>query len=53
VNAASLVGAREVATLHAERGRRLWFCGSYLGPGIPLLESAAVTAADVARAIER
>jgi predicted NAD/FAD-binding protein len=53
VNAASLVGAREVAALHDERGRRLWFCGSYLGPGIPLLESAAVTAANVARAIDR
>ncbi len=51
VNAASLVGAREVAALHDEPGRRLWFCGSYLGPGIPLLESAAVTAASVARRI--
>jgi predicted NAD/FAD-binding protein len=51
VNAASVVGAREVAAMHAEHGRRLWFCGSYLGPGIPLLESATVTAAAVARAI--
>ncbi len=52
VNAASLVGAREVDLLHAQHGRRLWFCGSYLGPGIPLLESAAATAATVARAID-
>lgn len=51
VNIASLAGARTVAQLHAEPGRRLWFCGSYLGPGIPLLESAAATAARVAAAI--
>ena len=38
--------------LHAQHGRRLWFCGSYLGPGIPLLESAAATAARVASAID-
>ena len=52
VNAASLVGAREMAMLHAQHGRRLWFCGSYLGPGIPLLESAATTAEKVALAID-
>lgn len=52
VNAAALAGAREVALLHAQHGRRLWFCGSYLGPGIPLLESAAATAARVAAAID-
>ena len=52
VNAASLVGAREIAMLHAQHGRRLWFCGSYLGPGIPLLESATATAARVAAAID-
>lgn len=52
VNAASLVGAREVDLLHVQHGRRLWFCGSYLGPGIPLLESATATAAKVARAID-
>ena len=52
VNAASLVGAREMALLHAQHGRRLWFCGSYLGPGIPLLESATATAARVAEMID-
>ncbi len=51
VNAASLDGARAVRMLHAQHGRRLWFCGSYLGPGIPLLESGARTALDVAEAI--
>lgn len=52
VNAASLVGAREMAVLQARHGRRLWFCGSYLGPGIPLLESAAATALRVTESIE-
>ena len=51
VNAASLEGARNVRLLQAQHGRRLWFCGSYLGPGIPLLEAASRTALDVATAI--
>lgn len=51
VNSASLEAAREMRLLQAQGGRRIWFCGSYLGPGIPLLESAARTAADVAAAI--
>jgi predicted NAD/FAD-binding protein len=51
VNGASLEGARTVRELQEQPSRRLWFCGSYLGPGIPLLESAARTATDVAAAI--
>lgn len=51
VNAASLEGARTVRLLHAQHSRRLWFCGSYLGPGIPLLEAAARTALEVSLAI--
>lgn len=51
VNGASLEGARLIRLLQTQHGRRLWFCGSYLGPGIPLLESAARTALDVAMAI--
>ncbi len=47
VNARALEGARIVDELHAEPGRRLWCSGSYLGPGIPLLESATATAAQV------
>ena len=35
-------------TLHQEPDRRLWFCGSYAGSGIPLLESAAASAVNVA-----
>jgi predicted NAD/FAD-binding protein len=52
VNGASLEAARTMRLIQAQPGRRLWFCGSYLGPGIPLLESAARTAADVAAAID-
>lgn len=51
VNGASLEGERALRMLHTQRGRRVWFCGSYLGPGIPLLEAAARTALDVTSAI--
>lgn len=37
-----------LARLHQEAGRRVWFCGSYAQPGIPLLESAVRSAAVVA-----
>jgi hypothetical protein len=52
VNARALEGARIVDELHAEPGRRLWCSGSYLGPGIPLLESATATAAKVVSQID-
>ena len=52
VNARALEGARLVEALHEEPGRRLWCAGSYLGPGIPLLESATATAAKVATRID-
>ncbi|MEY4609210.1 MAG: hypothetical protein RL625_1427 [Gemmatimonadota bacterium] len=52
VNARAIEGARLFERLHEEPHRRLWCCGSYLGPGIPLLESATATAARVARAID-
>lgn len=39
--------------MHAEPDRRVWFCGSYASVGIPLLESAAVSATRVADAIRR
>ena len=48
VNADSSRGWQELAALHREPGRRLWFCGAYAGAGIPLLESAVRTAHDVA-----
>ena len=33
--------------LQREEGRRIWFCGSWAAPGIPLLESAVASAAAV------
>jgi len=38
--------------LHAEAGRRVWLCGSYAMPGVPLLESAVRSAYAVAAGIE-
>lgn len=35
-------------TLHAEAGRRVFFCGSWAHPGVPLLESAVRSAMAVA-----
>ena len=35
--------------LHAEPGRRVFFCGSYAARGIPLLESATASSKAVAR----
>jgi hypothetical protein len=29
--------------LHAQPGRRVWFCGAYASPGVPLLESATTS----------
>lgn len=38
----------ELQVLHAQPGRRLWFCGSYAARGIPLLESGVRSAIAVA-----
>lgn len=38
--------------LHAEPGRRTWWCGSYAEAGVPLLESAVRSALAVAARIE-
>jgi predicted NAD/FAD-binding protein len=55
VDAASERALVALEQLHAEPGRRVWFCGSYAQPGIPLLESAVrsaeVVAARVAAAV--
>lgn len=47
VDGASERALAGLARLHAEPGRRVWFCGAYAQPGIPLLESA-VRSAEVA-----
>ena len=49
VDAASQQALAGLARLLDEPGRRLWFCGSYAQAGIPLLESAARSAHEVAR----
>ncbi|OYU98547.1 MAG: hypothetical protein CFE45_16080 [Burkholderiales bacterium PBB5] len=49
VDAASQQALAGLERLLDEPGRRLWFCGSYAQAGIPLLESAARSAHEVAR----
>ena len=34
----------QLLQLHSQPDRRVWFCGSYANPGIPLLESGVVSA---------
>jgi predicted NAD/FAD-binding protein len=51
VRADSAAALAALAQLHAEPGRRLWFCGSYAQPGIPLLESAVRSAEAVVEAL--
>ena len=48
VTPASLRALAQLQDLRAQPNRRLWFCGSYASHGIPLLESAAVSALLVA-----
>ncbi|MCB9645599.1 MAG: NAD(P)-binding protein [Deltaproteobacteria bacterium] len=42
---------RRLAELQRAPGRRLWFCGSYLTDGFPLLEAGVVSASAVAEGI--
>ena len=51
VQADSTSALSGLGDLHAEPGRRVWFCGSYAQPGIPLLESAVRSAEVVVRAL--
>lgn len=44
---------RQLDSLHAQPGRRVFFCGSYAAPGIPLLESAVASAGAVAAGVRR
>jgi predicted NAD/FAD-binding protein len=53
VQADSTAALSGLGDLHAEPGRRVWFCGSYAQPGIPLLESAVRSAEVVVRALCR
>ncbi|MGD8858872.1 MAG: FAD-dependent oxidoreductase [Myxococcales bacterium] len=38
--------------LHAQSGRRLWFCGAYAARGVPLLEAGVTSALAVAAGID-
>lgn len=49
VDASTLGAVATLTRLQRERHRRVWFCGAYAAPGIPLLESAATSAARVAQ----
>lgn len=48
----SLQGLKLLDQLHQERERRIWFCGSYASPGVPLLESGVVSAMSVVNAMQ-
>lgn len=52
VNAASLRGLALLEGLHARPGRRVWFCGAYASPGVPLLESATASGLAAAARID-
>lgn len=52
VDAASQRAIAALPALHAEAGRRLWFCGSYAAAGIPLLEGAVASAYAAASRLE-
>ena len=52
VDAASQRAIAALPALHAEAGRRRWFCGSYAAAGIPLLEGAVASAYAAASRLE-
>lgn len=51
VDASSQRALAALLQLQARPGRRVWLCGSYAQPGVPLLESAVRSACAVAEAI--
>ena len=51
VNARSVRALESLQRLHQQPGRRIWYCGSWASPGIPLLETGVVSADRVAEAI--
>lgn len=42
---------QQLREIHRQPNRRIWFCGSYAIPGIPLLESAVASAQEICNAI--
>jgi predicted NAD/FAD-binding protein len=53
VDAGTAGALARLECLHAEPGRRLWFCGAYAQAGIPLLESAVRSAEAVVERIDQ
>jgi predicted NAD/FAD-binding protein/N-acetylmuramoyl-L-alanine amidase len=51
VTPASLRAIAALPALHAQPGRRVWFCGSWARAGIPLLEAAVASARDAVAAL--
>lgn len=49
VNAATEKSIDRLQELQRRGGNRIWFCGSYAAPGVPLLESGVVSAMKWAR----
>jgi len=47
VNLDSLSAIKSLNKLHQEVDRKIWYCGSYAMPGIPLLESAVQSAMSI------
>jgi len=47
VNLKSLAAVKSLNRLHQQRNRKIWYCGSYAMPGIPLLESAVQSAMSI------
>ncbi|MCV2419185.1 NAD(P)-binding protein [Paucibacter sp. DJ4R-1] len=52
VDAGSAGALASLKQLHAQPGRRVWWCGSYAEAGVPLLESAVRSALAVAAQVE-
>ena len=52
VDAGSAGALAALKQLHAQPGRRVWWCGSYAETGVPLLESAVRSALAVAALVE-
>lgn len=51
VDERSVRAVERLAQLHRQPGRRVWLCGSYAAPGVPLLESAVLSSLRVAAAL--
>jgi predicted NAD/FAD-binding protein len=49
VDSRALRGLKLLSELHDQPNRRVWFCGSYASPGLPLLESGVVSSLEVAQ----